>query len=630
MAGAGRQGCIDGLTNNAEDRRRVAQFAPLIGARSILIRHRVHRVIRRSPSPAVVWSDVGRETFDRCVEALIFRRHVNDQVHVIDGRGGDGGKDVEVTTPDGSRVVYQLKYFPEGFSGPFKDRRGQVKRSFDAVMTDAPRRWVLVSPDKFTRSEWSYLGRLRQEHPPLEVDAWDQARLDEYLASQTDLVDYMQRDDELLRQASILAQERAVLARPAADLVARLVGLGGVVDGVDPHYTLDFARHGSGVSFGLRAKHAEAQKVQPLAIDIKDAFAPDDPALLRWERAIKFGSREQVTLTAAQLKHVRIAGTSLLDGLEDLGEDLTWIFGEELDPVACTLEAKDANGRRLRLARGAITHVGHGQAGDSLDLDFYGLLTLELRVHRDQTAGQLSMIFSLDLEHAPPRDAESALMLSLSLTTAASVDLRGPQENRILTTGPLGVKEHEVSQEELAVALEIASDLRSIEEYTSADLMMPNRISLVERVLLRILRRAHEGRVSLHPTNNTVTFTLAPDAPEDRVESLLSGQGGAIFFQRPTETVEIGDLRLEVEGLSFYHPNMALRATPAEITEMRRRKAEGEEVTIQLRSQDGTNLRVYMLEKTDSSNTNAVPWGLRSVPESAGLPIPPGAETALN
>lgn len=573
---------------------------------------------RRTSKPAVPWPEVGRETFDRCVEALISRRHPDDQVHVINGRGGDGGKDVEVTTADGTRTVYQLKYFPEGFSGPFKNRRSQIKRSFDSVLSDPPQRWVLVSPHRFTPSEWSYLRRLRQDHPPLEVDAWDQARLDAYLAQHTDLVDYMQRDDELLRQASILGQERAVLARPAADLTHRVVGLGGVVDGVDPHYTLDFSRRGAHHNLGLRPKHARAYELQPIAFNITGTLAPDDPTVIELDRAITYGSR--ITVPAETLKHITFTGTSLLDGLKDLDDEFSLTLGEQRDPVACTLEAKDGDGRRLHQARGTVS-IGQGQTGDSVNLDFYGLLSLKLRVPRGHTMAQVSMDYSLNLEHAAPRDAEAAVTLSLQLANAATLELRGPQDYPILTAGPLRIGRNKAWREEMTVAREIASDLRSIGAHAAMDLLMPVQTSPLERVLLRILRRAYEGNVSLHPTNDTVTFTLASYAPEEKVESLLRGEPGAIFFQRPTETVEIGELRLDVEGLCFYHPNMALGAAPAELAELRRRRAAGEEVTIKLRSQDGTKLRVYMIEKMDNTATEPVPWGLSSISEPAGIVI---------
>lgn len=182
----------------------------------------------------------------------------DDEVDVIDGRGGDEGKDVEVIRADGTRLVYQLKFFPEGFSGPFIKRRQQIKDSFERILADPPNVWVLVTPHKFTKSEWAYKGKLSKINAEIKVDAWDQARIDSYLAPHTDLVGFIQRDDELLRQATILGQERAVLAQPGADLAHRVFALGQTVDEVDPYYALDFARQGTTTITSLRPKHPRA------------------------------------------------------------------------------------------------------------------------------------------------------------------------------------------------------------------------------------------------------------------------------------------------------------------------------------------------------------------------------------
>lgn len=92
-----------------------------------------------------------------------------------------------------------------------------------------------------------------------------------------------------------------------------------------------------------------------------------------------------------------------------------------------------------------------------------------------------------------------------------------------------------------------------------------------------------------------------------------------MFFQRPTEHLAIGDITLEIPGLCFWHPNLALGGSAQERSELRTRANRGEEITLRLESQDGTNLRVYMIERALDGSTEAVPWGLDGVPEAAGL-----------
>lgn len=54
-------------------------------------------------------------------------------VIVVNGRGGDDGIDVQVTTEVGLRT-FQLKYHPDGFPGSLKGRRASIKKSFNRAM----------------------------------------------------------------------------------------------------------------------------------------------------------------------------------------------------------------------------------------------------------------------------------------------------------------------------------------------------------------------------------------------------------------------------------------------------------------------------------------------------------------
>lgn len=74
----------------------------------------------------VNFTKLSREKFDRVVEALLLAEYgVNGaHVQVIDGRGGDDGIDVGVWDADDNVVhIFQLKHYPEGFSGKFSSSR---------------------------------------------------------------------------------------------------------------------------------------------------------------------------------------------------------------------------------------------------------------------------------------------------------------------------------------------------------------------------------------------------------------------------------------------------------------------------------------------------------------------------
>ena len=111
------------------------------------------------------WERCGRERFEAIVESLLVNKHETERTgraQAVDGRGGDGGIDVDVTLDDGTlETIYQLKHFPEGLSGNYRDtRRRQIRGSYVTAMKQRPKRWVLVVPCNLTPKERSWLRSL--------------------------------------------------------------------------------------------------------------------------------------------------------------------------------------------------------------------------------------------------------------------------------------------------------------------------------------------------------------------------------------------------------------------------------------------------------------------------------------
>src|SRR5690349_12165619 len=116
------------------------------------------------------WGALTRDEFERTVEALVVRVVASKQPHLVarafDGRGGDGGIDIEVVDRDTNQRVQilQLKHFPEGFSGGFREvRRRQITESFRAALRQDMDEWTLVVPRKPTPAELDFLAALESE-----------------------------------------------------------------------------------------------------------------------------------------------------------------------------------------------------------------------------------------------------------------------------------------------------------------------------------------------------------------------------------------------------------------------------------------------------------------------------------
>ncbi|SMQ66971.1 hypothetical protein SAMN06295909_1377 [Plantibacter sp. VKM Ac-1784] len=81
----------------------------------------------------VKWRHIEEKDSNDLVEVLLVREYTHDglRAYALGGRGDDDGIDVAVRVEATNQLVHtlQLKYFPGGFSGGYRDRRTQIKHS---------------------------------------------------------------------------------------------------------------------------------------------------------------------------------------------------------------------------------------------------------------------------------------------------------------------------------------------------------------------------------------------------------------------------------------------------------------------------------------------------------------------
>lgn len=180
---------------------------------------------------SIDWDRIGQLRFDRIVEVLITRRYHNADVTAVNGRG------IDIEVRQGHRVrIFQLKYFPEGFSGGFaRTRRKQIQRSYDKMLEENPYEWVLVVPNNLTSGERTFVNGLGGGSSTPLRRVIDRTGLDDLLVDFPEVDRWAQRNvtTELLENAKTYNQEIAALAGPE-DLAARVRALGAQADSVDP------------------------------------------------------------------------------------------------------------------------------------------------------------------------------------------------------------------------------------------------------------------------------------------------------------------------------------------------------------------------------------------------------------
>lgn len=162
------------------------------------------------------------QDYEDLIKLLLQRLHPDGQV--IDGRGGDGGREFQVS-PAGALKLFEAKSFT-GRLGSAQNRRGQVRKSLISAAQHQPDTWDLVVPIDPTEGELAWFNRLRDGFP--FVGSWrGRTWLDERLAAHDDLIRSTRTvRDELLELAGQYNMETAALT-------------GGIPALLDRHHALE-------------------------------------------------------------------------------------------------------------------------------------------------------------------------------------------------------------------------------------------------------------------------------------------------------------------------------------------------------------------------------------------------------
>ncbi|GGY18934.1 hypothetical protein GCM10010358_82430 [Streptomyces minutiscleroticus] len=321
---------------------------------------------------AIDWDRIGQREFDRHVEALLYRMFNGSagKVIAVNGRGGDDGIDVQVSTDAGIRI-FQLKYYPDGFPGSVKGRRSAIKKSFTRAMKHQPVEWTLVVPGTLTPSERSFVDRLAQGHA-VTVSVLDRPGLDNGFADFPGLEATFTRN-QLREAARDYNQEKALLLS-GDDLVERVRALGARADTVDEDWTWDFERRGDLVVRTLREQHPLAHKRSPITMRVVGrATEMNTDLTAALNRALGFGIAEEVTLPPHVLESLTIEGPEFI-AQRITDATLTWKPVNPTASVGATAEVSFLTSENTVAARysGRLHAVGSGGLGASIEVDVYG------------------------------------------------------------------------------------------------------------------------------------------------------------------------------------------------------------------------------------------------------------------
>lgn len=580
------------------------------------------------------WSNLGQERFDRVTASLIRRCHtgasdVRERVIVPDARGGDQGIDILVVDGD-EQWLYQQKYFPEGFSGGFRDtRRRQIRESFDQAMRLEPRPdvWVLVVPRNLTPGEREFLEKLPQRvsgGSNLKIQWVGQAELDDLVARHPDVEGYA------LRDATSLALERAggvfppdTLLTSLEDYTRRMGDLNAAADNLDPDWTPRFVIDPTGEqALTVVPKHDNPRPIEHvLRVSIED-MTPDTRK--QWEQVLGYGMPGEVRVrTRPGDSFYRQAPQFLMDSHDPNQAHEYQIKKEVADPhplIGRRVELRLEMPNHTHVAELlTVTAVSEGLRGVRIELEASACCNLELRVPTKDpsgsTARQLSLTFHLDLTNSLPREALEALDLRAAFVACTKATLAlptvvvGRPVEAIVMNGPGGDavdEETAHSYEDYRMFLE---DLAIIQRHTRQKFMPPKDISEYERIVVRFLRLLLEGHVVSIPRLRSIDVTLHPDGLVAN-EDLLPGEGFALLAPQETFSIQLWGRELPVPGpVNTYHPAVHLEPVDDIGTKVR------DDHTARITPINGGHFVAYRPDHVRGDNPAPTPWGLRGIPE---------------
>ena len=507
--------------------------------------------------PVIRWDEVERQVYEDMVSVLVSRLHPDAQR--IDGKGGDGGRDVQIVRGQDSQLTdaFELKSFT-GRMTP--GRRRQVEHSLERAATLDPARWSLIVPIDPTPAEDRWFRQLEGSYGfPI---AWlGRTWMDEKMSAFPDIRRYFLEgaNDEVVRLLRELHQEEASVT-VVHDAVARLRTLRERLNEIDPHYRYELST-GPGaadvrpvdvvlsVSFSdiridVYPKYPGAVIDRPVTIKVEIIVGPDDSVV---QNALDYGLEANIPS--------RLVGSVVVDAPSGLGGSFT---GGEIDilstsrrleeAVTLSLEVLDVD-RPLASCPIHLTEGTRGSKGSTFSgTDSSGWLQIQLTAN--PVAGQFRVQFRLAPKPALPSALVPLFRWLRALQPPHDLKIRWPSglEMRSKVCTPSSIDEGIGTVVEALAYLQEASGI-----YWE---MSPSLIGEEAQEILTAATLLRGESISL--TWKSFNLNLNRWGPE--LEGLLNGRPQQVICEQNSwlelegGTIPIGRIRTHVESARLANP----------------------------------------------------------------------------
>ncbi|TFC10556.1 hypothetical protein [Cryobacterium sp. MDB2-33-2] len=557
------------------------------------------------------WSTIGEKAFNELVEALLLRQQKDipgTYARAIDGRGGDGGIDVDVraTRTDQLIGIFQLKHFPEGFSNGFsKTRRDQIRNSFRVASELNPPVWTLVVPCNGAVKERKFVSALRGTGTT-RIRFLGATELNLILAKYSDLHDWATRD-AAISALRIVDRESHALARPD-DLNAEIDRLSIRSEARSSYWGINFSRQGQTTVQEIYAKRPDAAAREPIAVNVTAAFGDEHSELRKaLEDTIAYGASKELVLPSEIIQEISMVGPEWIAGAHGPGEVRLVPIPSVHRGETVYLKALSGGGKTLAAITGTLENMTSGPSGISLDATFPGGMTQHWRFPAQETVSSFEI--SVDLSGQSGRAMARALdfLDALPFATELLLELMGISQLAKISAAKSRIDDGTGLRE-------FISDLAFIESATNVEFAFPTGSlpTARDRIEIRVARRVLEGKCVVSPFEGELTATLTGELTEEMEDVLL--KPGQFLITYEGWSLDAMAARVELGEVTFFHPRVTIAAGQGHLDALRRGEGAGRE--LRLLPERGEPFTMYNPSLFgERSPFEPEPWGITGVEE---------------
>lgn len=493
--------------------------------------------------------------FDRVVEAVLTEEFTGRgfRAQPLDGRGGDGGIDVGVWDMNKQIVrIFQLKCYPDGFSGMWRARRRHVQESFDSAMKNHhPKHWTLVIPGNPSREERDFVLGLRGDRN-MQADIIGRAELDNLLSKHSHLLE-MFAADRVLRFAQALNKPEEALTH-RDDLGVVLDRIHGRLRAQSPHWGWAFNVdvHGNQMHH-LVARHPDAHIAEPLAMDMTATFSKESEELMeRFDRAMRFGVAETIVLPNSIVPSITHRGADWFAGEKQVAE-VHLVPSDAGAGTPVTLIAEDAEGLQVGSITGTVKRFTQGAEGGQLIVDFIGGLTAHWVIPNAKDAPPQDVTFVTGSAGAPVREVRRLTKFLSRFDAAHRAVIR--VKGREFLAFNLGDGDRHAPDPAFVAFLD---DLVVIEDALDVEFTFPaDGVSTSDRRWAATIREVLRGNAVPMPSVDGYNMTL-DGGYDDALLAQLRGDAGHWLARKPQFLHELLGVELVLTRVYIYQHEAAV------------------------------------------------------------------------